>query len=84
MFDKVKAAIANNRKSVTVAVTGAVATVSTSANAALDQAVVDSIVAGVTSDAGIAIAAGFAILAVVLGGRVGFGLVRSFITAGSS
>lgn len=59
-------------------------TLATSANAALVQADVDSIVNGVTADAGIAIAAGFSILAVVLGGRVGFGLVKSFVSSGAS
>lgn len=59
-------------------------TLATSANAALVQADVDSIVSGVTADAAIAIAAGFSILAVVLGGRVGFGLVKSFVASGAS
>ncbi|EGR0569096.1 hypothetical protein NB559_09930 [Vibrio parahaemolyticus] len=59
-------------------------TLATSANAALVQADVDSIVSGVTADAAIAIAAGFSILAVVLGGRVGFGLVKSFVSSGAS
>lgn len=84
MFGKIKAAVANNRKSLTVSIAAGAAMVSGSASAALDQATVDAIVAGVTSDAGIAIAAGFTILAVVLGGRVGFGLVKSFIASGAS
>lgn len=84
MFEKMKAAVANNRKTLTASFAVAAATVSSSASAALDQTTVDSIVAGVTSDAGIAIAAGFSILAVVLGARVGFGLVKNFISAGAS
>ncbi|KJF95215.1 hypothetical protein CTN03_08765 [Photobacterium angustum] len=68
----------------TTAVVTTAAFASSSANAALVQADVDAIVAGVTSDAGIAIAAGFGILAVVLGGRVGFGLVKNFIQAGAN
>ncbi|HGF4931530.1 TPA: hypothetical protein ACF5BV_004286 [Vibrio parahaemolyticus] len=59
-------------------------TLATSANAALVQADVDAIVSGVTADAAIAIAAGFSILAVVLGGRVGFGLVKNFVSSGAS
>jgi len=58
--------------------------VTTSAHAAIDQTTVDGIVTGISADAGIAIAAGFAILAVVLGARVGFSLVKTFISAGSS
>ncbi|WP_346338796.1 hypothetical protein [Vibrio parahaemolyticus] len=76
--------VKQHKGKITASVTAAVAMVSSSAHAAIDQAVVDAIVAGVTADAGIAIAAGFSILAVVLGGRVGFGLVKSFIAAGAS
>lgn len=84
MFDKLKTFVADYRKSVSTAVGGALLTVTSSANAALEQADIDAIVTGITSDAGIAIAAGFSILAVVLGGRVGFGLVKSFISSGAS
>lgn len=72
------------KKTILGATTVALGTVASSANAALVQADVDAIVAGVTGDAGIAIAAGFSILAIVLGGRVGFGLVKSFIASGAS
>ncbi|HEQ3512563.1 hypothetical protein BC355_18465 [Vibrio cholerae] len=72
------------KKIITTAVVISASTLASTAHAALDQATVDSIVAGVTSDAGIAIAAGFSILAIVLGGRVGFGLVKSFIASGAS
>lgn len=83
-MEKLKALVANSRKTLLAAGAVAVATVSNAASAALDQTVVDGIVGGVTSDAAIAIAAGFTILAVVLGGRVGFGLVKSFIASGAS
>ncbi|HHG3119215.1 TPA: hypothetical protein ACPVXA_003437 [Vibrio parahaemolyticus] len=76
--------VKQHKGKITASITAAVAMVSSSAHAALDQATVDAIVSGVTADAGIAIAAGFSILAVVLGGRVGFGLVKSFIAAGAS
>lgn len=59
-------------------------TVAGSASAGIDQSTVDAIVTGITADAGIAIAAGFSILAVVLGARVGFGLVKNFIAAGAN
>ncbi|HFG1961879.1 TPA: hypothetical protein ACGF38_002443 [Vibrio cholerae] len=72
------------KKIITTAVVISASTLASTAHAALDQATVDSIVSGVTSDAGIAIAAGFSILAIVLGGRVGFGLVKSFIASGAS
>ncbi len=84
MFEKIKAGLSKARKTVVTTSVAAVGMVSGAANAALVQADVDAIVAGVTSDAAIAIAAGFGILAVVLGGRVGFGLVKSFIAAGAS
>lgn len=83
-MEKLKALVANSRKTLLTAGAVAVATVSNAASAALDQTVVDGIVGGVTSDAAIAIAGGFTILAVVLGGRVGFGLVKSFIASGAS
>ncbi|KQH83510.1 hypothetical protein [Vibrio fluvialis] len=72
------------KKTITTAVVISASTLASTAHAALDQATVDGIVAGVTSDAAIAIAAGFSILAIVLGGRVGFGLVKSFIASGAS
>lgn len=72
------------KKTIIGATTVALGTVASSAHAALDQTIVDGIVSGVTADAGIAIAAGFSILAIVLGGRVGFGLVKSFIASGAS
>ncbi len=83
-MEKLKALVANSRKTLLTAGAVSVATVSNAASAALDQTVVDGIVGGVTSDAAIAIAAGFTILAVVLGGRVGFSLVKSFIASGAS
>ncbi|KFE30637.1 hypothetical protein [Vibrio mimicus] len=83
-MEKLREFISSNRKTITAGIAGAGATLSTSANAALEQADVDAIVAVVTSDAAIAIGAGFAIMAVVLGGRVGMGLVKTFIASGAS
>lgn len=85
MSQKLKAFVANNRKTLAMSGAGATALLSQTAFAsAIAQADVDAIVTGVTADAGIAIAAGFSILAVVLGARVGFGLVKSFIASGAS
>lgn len=83
-MQKLREFISSNRKTITTVVAGVGATLSTSANAALAQADVDAIVSVVTSDAAIAIAAGFSIMAVVLGGRVGMGLVKGFIASGAS
>ncbi|MGY5767755.1 hypothetical protein [Vibrio cincinnatiensis] len=83
-MDKLKAILAKSRKKVVVASIATFSMLSSTAHAALDQSIVDGIVTGVTADASIAIAAGFTILAVVLGGRVGFGLVKSFIASGAS
>ncbi|MFA0013874.1 hypothetical protein AB4391_11040 [Vibrio lentus] len=72
------------KKTIITAMTFATGAVTSTAHAALDQTTVDSIVSGISADAGIAIAAGFSILAIVLGARVGFGLVKGFISAGAS
>lgn len=83
MFEKMKAAVAENRKTVATSIAMGSTFVAGSANAALDQTIVDGIVAVVTSDIAIALAAGFSILAVKLGGQVGMGLVKSFIMSGA-
>jgi len=54
-----------------------------SANAALDQSLVDGVVTDVLADAGIAIAAGFAIFGTVKAAKAGFGLLSSFIGKGA-
>ncbi|MFA1573957.1 hypothetical protein [Vibrio cyclitrophicus] len=72
------------KKTIITAMTLAAGMAASTANAALDQTTVDGIVSGISADAAIAIAAGFSILAIVLGARVGFGLVKGFISAGAS
>lgn len=72
------------KKTIITSMTLAAGTAASTANAALDQTTVDGIVSGISADAAIAIAAGFSILAIVLGARVGFGLVKGFISAGAS
>jgi hypothetical protein len=59
------------------------ALISGPASAALDPTDVDAIKAAVLSDAGTAASAGFAVMAVVLGLSVGFGLLSSFIKKGA-
>lgn len=54
-----------------------------SANAALDQTQVDSIVAEVLADAAIAVTAGFAIFGFVKAASAGFGLLASFVSKGA-
>lgn len=66
----------------------AIATVSafaaTSAHAALDAAVVTGIKTEVLGDIDTAVAAGFAIMAVVLGASVGMSLLGRFISKGAN
>lgn len=81
MKDTIKNFISENRKVLVTAMTVTATVASSTANAALDQAVVDSIANGVNADAAIAAGAGFAVLAVVLGYRIGMGLIKGFITS---
>ncbi len=66
----------------TVLVMGA--TLSASAHAALDSALVDTVKSGVIADAGTATSAGFAVMAVVLGASVGMSLLGRFISKGAN
>lgn len=66
-----------------LAIVASIATVSASSHAALDQAVVDTVVAAILSDWAIALAAGFAIFAVVKAGKVGFGLLAGMLSKGA-
>lgn len=80
-MDKISAFISENRKVLAASFGVSIATASTSASAALDQAVVDGISTAVIADAAIAAGAGFTVLAVVLGYRVGMNLVKGFIAS---
>lgn len=62
----------------------ALATVASSAHAALDAAIVTSIQTEVLGDVDLAVAAGFAIMAVVLAASVGMSLLGRFISKGAS
>ena len=57
---------------------------SMTASAALDATVVADIQAEVLGDVGTAVAAGFAVLAVVLASSIGFSLLGTFIKKGAS
>lgn len=58
--------------------------IATSAHAALDAAVVTAVKDGVVADAGTAVTAGFAVMAVVLGASVGMSLLGRFISKGAN
>lgn len=60
------------------------ATISSAANAALDEAVVNAVKSTIIADAGTAVQAGFAVMAVVLGASVGMTLLGKFINKGAS
>jgi hypothetical protein len=60
------------------------ALVVTNANAALDSAQIDAIKTEVLADIGLAVAAGFGILAVVLASSVGMSLLSRFINKGAN
>ena len=62
----------------------AAGTVATSAHAALDAAVVTAVQTEVLADVGTAVAAGFAIMAVVLASAVGMSLLGRFISKGAN
>ncbi|WP_162046383.1 hypothetical protein [Vibrio taketomensis] len=84
MKDTIKNFISENRKVLVTAMTVTATVASSTANAALDQAAVDAISNGVNADAAIAAGAGFTVLAVVLGYRVGMNLVKGFIASAAS
>ncbi|EFH75470.1 predicted protein [Vibrio cholerae RC385] len=73
-----------NRKALLASIGATAATASTSASAALQADVVNGIATAVNADAAIAAAAGFTVLAVVLGYRVGMNLVKGFIASAAS
>lgn len=45
------------------------------------QTAIDGVVTSITTDVGIALTAGIAVLAVVLSARIGMGLLKSFISS---
>lgn len=66
-----------------VAIGSALATVGSSAFAALDATAVTAVQTAVTTDTATASAAGFAVMTVVLGTSIGFGLLSKFINKGA-
>jgi hypothetical protein len=62
----------------------AAATFVSTAHAALDATVVATVKDGVLADAGTAVTAGFAVMAVVLGASVGMSLLGRFISKGAN
>lgn len=71
-------------KKVLLAIATVTAFAATSAHAALDAAVVTGIKTEVLGDIDTAVAAGFAIMAVVLGASVGMSLLGRFISKGAN
>lgn len=67
---------------ISIAATGA--GLSTTASAALDEAAVTAIQTEVLADVSTAVAAGFAVLAVVLASSIGFSLLGRFISKGAN
>ena len=59
-------------------------TVATTANAALDAAVVNGIKTEVLGDVGTAVTAGFGVMAVVLGASIGMSVLGRFISKGAN
>ena len=71
-------------KTLLTTVVVALSVIATSAHAALDAAVVTAVKDGVIADAGTAVTAGFAVMAVVLGASVGMSLLGRFISKGAN
>jgi hypothetical protein len=62
----------------------ALSTFAGAANAALDKTIVDTLKAEVLADVGTAVAAGFAVMTVVLASSVGMSLLGRFLNKGAS
>ncbi len=73
-----------SKRRVVTAFAGTTALLATNANAALDSTVIDSIKTEVLGDVNLAVAAGFAILAVTLASSVGMSLLSRFINKGAN
>ncbi|ELJ8570009.1 hypothetical protein RUK56_001458 [Vibrio cholerae] len=84
MKETISQFVTENRKALLASIGAAAATASTSASAALETDIVNAIATSVNADAAIAAGAGFTVLAVVLGYRVGMNLVKGFIASAAS
>ncbi|MCD6678898.1 hypothetical protein [Vibrio cholerae] len=84
MKETISQFVTENRKALLASIGAAAATASTSASAALETDIVNGIATAVNADAAIAAGAGFTVLAVVLGYRVGMNLVKGFIASAAS
>ena len=73
-----------NKSKTVASFTTSTALVASSANAALDATAITSIQTEVLADVALAVAAGFAILAVVLASSVGMSLLSRFINKGAN
>ena len=72
------------KKSLATSILAGLGAMSASAQAALDQTLVDGIRDAGIADAGVATTAGFAVMTVVLGASVGFSLLGRFIAKGAN
>ena len=72
------------RSTLITAVTVVMGTLASAAHAALDTTIVDGIKTEVLGDVDLAVAAGFGIMAVVLGASVGMSLLGRFISKGAN
>ncbi len=73
-----------SKRKVVASFTTGTALVASSANAALDATQITAIQTEVLADVALAVAAGFAILAVVLASNVGMSLLSRFINKGAN
>ena len=71
-------------KALLISISAIGAGLSTSASAALEEAQVTAIQTEVLADVSTAVAAGFAVLAVVLASSIGFSLLGRFISKGAN
>ncbi len=83
-MNKLKNFLSNTKRRVVASFAGASALLATNANAALDSAAIEAIKTEVLADVGLAVAAGFGILAVVLASSVGMSLLSRFINKGAN
>jgi hypothetical protein len=83
-MNKVTSFFKKNQRKVNASFAAGIATVGGSAHAALDSAAITAIQTEVLADVALAVAAGFAILAVVLASNVGMSLLSRFINKGAN
>jgi len=72
------------KNKILLAAVAGLSTVATTANAALDAAVVNGIKTEVLGDVGTAVTAGFGVMAVVLGASIGMSVLGRFISKGAN